>query len=708
MITYELDQNNIAILTLDNKDKDVNVINREFIEEIGSTIDKLESEDSLRGVIFMSAKDTFIAGADVELLFSMQTAEEIFAFVEEGKANMRRVENLDVPVVAALNGTALGGGLEFALCSHCRIAIDNDKIKFGLPEVTLGLMPGGDGITRLTRLIGLQEAFPFLMEGKQVTPKKALDVGIVNQLVQNRDELKTKAIEWVKNNPDVKQPWDSKGFRMPGGDPRHPQIAQMLAVAPAMLTKKTKGNYPAPEAIMSAAAEGALVDFDTASRIESRYFAKITSSSQAKNMINAFWFQLNEINSGNSRPKEVQKQETNNVGVLGAGLMGHGVAYVSAYAGMNVSLKEVSEEKAKAGKDRIDQLLSKRVKIGKMTDEKKDTILSKIQPTDNTEDLNVCDLIIEAVFENREIKKEALEETEKVISENTIFGSNTSTLPITSLAANSIRPSNFIGIHFFSPVHKMKLVEIIVGEKTSDQALAKAFDFVLKIRKIPIVVRDSRGFYTSRVFGTYVLEGMNLIAEGISPVLVESAGLLAGMAMGPLSAADEVNLGLAQQIRDQEIIDFEKQGMKPITQPGHGVLEKMVKELKRTGKAQGQGFYEYPDSKPKNIWTDITNHFPPTDYNPSFEEIKERIMFVQSLESSRCFHEGVLSSAADANIGSIFGWGFAPFKGGTLQFINDYGLSKFVTRCNHLSEQFGERFSPPAELVKMAEENKTY
>jgi 3-hydroxyacyl-CoA dehydrogenase/enoyl-CoA hydratase/3-hydroxybutyryl-CoA epimerase len=676
---------------------------------LAATLKHLNEEEALAGVIITSAKKTFLAGADIEMLSALEDPQTAFDGAEELKAGFRALETLGVPVVAALNGTALGGGLELALACHYRIAIENPKARFGFPEVTLGLIPGGGGVTRLTRMLGLQEAIPYMMEGKQINPAEGKAFGIIDELAEDEDEMIEKARAWILENPKAEQPWDRSGYRMPGGTPLHPKAGQMLAIAPAMLRKRTYGNYPAPEAIMSTAVEGALVDFDTASRIESRYLANMVTGKVAKNMINAFWFQLNEVKAGTSRPKDIDSIDTKKVGVLGAGMMGHGIAYVTAYAGIDVVLKDVSLKKAEAGKEKIDKLLQGQLSRRKISQEQKDEMLNRVLATESAEDLKSCDLIIESVFEDREVKAAATQEAEAQIDAAAVFSSNTSTLPISGLAERSSQPENFIGLHFFSPVHKMRLVEIIVGEQTSDYALAKAFDYVLKINKTPIVVNDSRGFYTSRVFGTYVNEGLALLGEGQHPRAIESAGLKAGMAVGPLTVSDEVSLELMMHIREQTRADLAAEGIEMPAHPASRVLDIMVGELGRKGKAHKAGFYEYPEGGKKYLWPDLREHFPLNGGEKlSQDAMIERIMFIQVLESARCYEEGVLRSVADANIGSIFGWGFAPFKGGTLQYINDYGVPEFIERSRDLALQYGGRFEPPELLVRMAERGEAF
>ncbi len=698
-IRYEKDEQNIVTLTLDMPGRNANVINEAFGEALAQTLAKLQAETDLAGVIITSAKKTFMAGADLEDLELFSEAEKVFQGSEALKAGFRQLETLGVPVVAALNGSALGGGYELALACHHRIALDSPQIKVGFPEVQLGLLPGGGGIVRLTRMIGLQASFPFLIESKQPKAQEAKTAGLIDDLAADQEQLMAKAKAWILANPKAKQPWDQPGYRMPGGNAQHPKVVQMLAIAPAMLRKQTYGNYPAPEAIMRTAVLGSTLDFDTASRLESRAFTEVATSQVARNMINAFWFQLNQINKGASRP-DLPPTETNKVGILGAGMMGHGIAYVTAWAGMDVVLKDVSLEKAEEGKAKIEALAQKGASRGRMKAEEKEALLSRIVATGDAADLQGCDLIIEAVFEDRNLKARVTAEAEAQIEETAVFASNTSTLPITGLAEASARPSNFIGLHFFSPVERMKLVEIIIGGQTSAETLAKAFDYVLKIRKTPIVVNDSRGFYTSRVFGTYVNEGMALLAEGQQPRAIETAGLQAGMPVGPLAVSDEVSLSLMVHIRQQTAKDLAAAGQPIPEHPAFAVVDKMV-AAGRSGKAHGAGFYEYPANGKKHLWPGLQEMFPGNGRLPQ-EEMIERMMFAQVLETVRCYEEEVMTSIADANIGSIFGWGFAPFKGGTLQYINDYGVTAFVERSRKLAQQYGKRFEPPQLLIDMA------
>lgn len=707
-IQFSRDEQNIVTVTFDHQGP-VNVIDQAFVRDFDACVSELTGDPAVKGVILTSLKDSFIAGADIDMLYGAEDAAQVFELTQAFKATLRKMETSGKPFVAALNGSALGGGIEVALACHYRVALNKPKAQFGFPEVTLGVLPAGGGVTRLTRMLGLQTALPYLVEGTRLHAQEALDAGWIDELADTREAMFEIARAWIAANPRPEQPWDKSGYRIPGGDPRRPAVmSQVLPIVPAMLTQKTHGNYPAPEAILSAAVEGAMVNFETATRIESRYFAKLLTGKTAKNMMHAFWYQLNEVRGGRSRPKQVARQETKEVGVLGAGFMGHGIAYVSALGGIDVVMKDVTRARADAGKEKIAALLEERVSRGKLNEQDKNKILARIRATDEPGDLAGCDLIVEAVYEDREVKAQVAAEAEAVLDTNAIFGSNTSTLPITSLAARSARPANFVGIHFFSPAHKMPLVEIIRGKETSDTAVAKAFDYVIKIGKTPIVVNDSRGFYTSRVFFTYVSEGMALLAEGQHPRAIESAGVKGGMAVGPLAVYDEVNLALIWHIREQTRKDYEAEGKTMPDDPSDRVVDFMVNTAKRTGKLQGAGFYEYPPEGKKYLWRELQTHFPPASQDLPQEEMIERMLFVQSLETVRCYQEGVLTSSADANIGSIFGWSFAPFTGGTLQFINAYGLDRFITRARELAAKYGARFEPPPLLMEMNERKETF
>ena len=701
-IQYEKNADNIVILTLDSPNQSANTMNADFRVALEDIVSKLQADAEISGIIFRSAKKTFFAGGDLDELIQAEPdhATTFFNMIEEMKAKLRYIETRGIPVVAALNGTALGGGWELALGCHHRIALNDAKAKFGLPEVTLGLLPGGGGVVRMVRLLGLQNAFPFLMEGKQFGVDKAKSLGLIHDTAENKQELLNKAIAWVKANPISQQPFDVKGYKIPGGDPKTPAVAQMLAIAPAMLRDKTKGCYPAPEAIMAAAVEGAQVDVDTALTIESRYFTYLATGQISKNMIGTFWHGLNAIKSGASRPKDIAKWKATKVGVLGAGMMGAGIAYVTASKGIQVVLKDVTLENAEKGKAYSQKLLDKKVSQGRLTAEKRDQVLSLITATANAADLQGCDLIIEAVFENPELKAKVTQEAESYLVNDGIIASNTSTLPITELAKASKDDSHFIGLHFFSPVDKMQLVEIIKGKNTSAETLAKAYDYVQQIGKTPIVVNDSRGFFTSHVFGTFVQEGLRLLAEGVHPAKIEMAALKAGMPVGPLAIQDEVSLTLFEHVANETRKALQAEGKDLPRSGADDVIETMIHQFQRKGKAAGTGFYDYPENGKKHLWDGLSHWKKDTEM--SEQEMIDRFLFVQSLDTLRCLEEGVLESVVDANVGSIFGIGFAPWTGGALQFLNQYGLEKALIRANTLEVKYGVRFKAPQLLIDKA------
>ena len=698
-IQYQKNEDNIVFLTFDSPNQSANTMNADFRTALDEVVAQLQTDEDIAGIIFRSAKKTFFAGGDLDELIQAtpEHATEFFNMIEEMKAKLRYIETLGIPVVAALNGTALGGGWEIALCAHHRIALNDPKSKFGLPEVTLGLLPGGGGIVRSVRLLGLQNSLPLLMEGKQFGVDKAVSLGLIHDVADSTDELLEKAIAWIKANPKSQQPFDVKGYKIPGGSPSTPAVAQMLAIAPAMLRDKTKGCYPAPEAIMSAAVEGAQVDVDTALTIESRYFTYLAIGQISKNMIGTFWHGLNANKSGASRPQGIERWKATKVGILGAGMMGAGIAYATASTGIPVVLKDISIEAAEKGKAYSQKLLDKKVAQGRLSAEKRDQVLSLIQTTASNADLAGCDLIIEAVFENPALKAQVTQEAEQYLASNGVMASNTSTLPITELAQASKNDQNFIGLHFFSPVDKMQLVEIIKGKNTSAETLAKAFDFVQQIGKLPIVVNDSRGFFTSRVFGTFVQEGLRLLAEGVHPARIEMAALKAGMPVGPLAIQDEVSLTLSEHVANERYKALEAQGQTITKSPADDVIHSMIHEFNRKGKVAGAGFYDYPADAKKQLWSGLSHW--KKDNDISEQEMIDRFLFVQALDTVRCLEEGVLESVVDANVGSIFGIGFAAWTGGAVQFLNQYGLARAVTRAKVLENKYGERFKAP-QLLK--------
>ncbi|GAB3896600.1 3-hydroxyacyl-CoA dehydrogenase NAD-binding domain-containing protein [Larkinella knui] len=714
MINYRIDRN-VAILSWNMTSSPMNVLNDDSIPAFEAALQRAYDDPEVKGIIITSEKNEFIAGADLKMILRNTDKDpaEMLKVSADLNRVFRAIETSGKPVVAAINGTALGGGYEACLACHHRIALDNPKAIIGLPEVTLGLLPGGGGTQRLPRMLGMEAALPLLLEGKRVSPKEARALGMIDDLAVSREELLEKAFAWINANPEPLQPWDERdrktgrivgkeNVKVPGGAVQSPVGARVFSAGTAMVMEKTRGNYPAPLAILSCVYEGLQVNIDRALVIEARYFVKVATTKVAKGLIQTMFLGLNEVNKGISRPKNSPPTEVRKVGVLGAGMMGSGIAYAAAIAGIEAVLKDVTVEAAEKGKNYSRTVLQKNIERGKGTPEKAEAALSLIKTTADAEDLRGCDLIIEAVFENRELKAQVTQEAEPMLAEAGVFASNTSTLPISGLAQASAKPENFIGLHFFSPVDKMQLVEVIVGKQTSDYALAFALDFVKKIRKTPIVVNDSRGFYTSRVFTTYTSEGMALLKEGVNPVLIENAGKNAGFPVGPLAVSDEVSLDLICKISGQSIED----GALDETDTAYQVAGKLV-ALGRLGKKSKAGFYAYPEGEKKHIWPGLQEIFPLADSQPSVEEVKKRLLYRQVLETVRCFEEGVIRTQLDADIGSILAWGFPSYTGGALSFVDYVGIANFVSEADRLADAYGDRFRPTQTLREMAEKGKS-
>src|SRR5215212_8570695 len=713
-IRWEKGADDIVVLTLDDPSGSANTMNAAYAESMAATLDRLEAEkDSIRGVVITSAKKTFFAGANLNdlRLVGPEQAADLAQALRTGKRQLRRLETLGKPVVAALNGTALGGGLEIALATHCRIAVDDPKIQFGFPEVQRGLLPGAGGIVRTVRMLGIVGALmSLLMQGQRVRPDKAKEIGIVDELVATREDLIAAAKKWIEANPYAQQPWDAdKKYKIPGGTPSTPSLAMNLPAFPSNLRKQIKGaNYPAPHHIMAAAVEGAQVDFDSAIEIEGRYFVDLATGQVSKNMIQAFFFDLQQVNGSRGRSADVETFRSKKVVVLGAGMMGAAIAYVCAKAGIEVVLKDVSQEAADRGKSYSARLVEKGVSRGKTTQEKGDALLALITATDDPSKAAGADLVIEAVFEDPAVKAKVFAEIEPHLADGGLLGSNTSTLPITQLAEGVSRPADFIGLHFFSPVDKMPLLEIIKGEQTSDETLWRALDVAQQIKKTPIVVNDSRGFFTSRVIGTFINEGISMLTEGIPAATIEQASSQAGYPAPVLQLSDELNMELMQKIRNASKAAVEAEGGDWTGHPAEQVIDKLVNELGRAGRVRGAGFYEYDESgKRTGLWKGLREQFPVVD-DPSsiaLRDLEERMLFAEAIESVKCLDEGVIETIADGNIGSILGIGFPGWSGGVFQYINGYegGVAGFVERARALASQYGERFEPPASLVEKAE-----
>ncbi len=706
MLNYSVDAEGIATVEFDYPDKAQNILNALSLGAYATTMQKALADPTVKGIVIASAKKDFIAGGDLAELSGATDPAAFHAAISQTHKLMRAIELGGKPVAAAINGTTLGGGLEIALGCHHRVAADNPKARFGFPEVTLGLLPGAGGTQRVPRLVGMQAAAPLLMEGKRIKAAEAQKLGLIHAVVEvgaERTAARTWVLDAVASGVKPLQPWDAKGFRIPGGGPATPNGMQMLMAANAMLREKTCDNYPAPKHILSCVYEGLSTNLDTGLAIEARYFTNLVMSPVSKNMIRSLFFGMNEANKLASRPTGVPPQKYTKIGMLGAGMMGAGIAMSTATAGIDIVLLDTTMEAAEKGKAYAAKQWGKQVAKGRMTQQAMDALLARIHPTADYADLKGCELVVEAVFEKREIKADVTRKTEAVIATDAIFASNTSTLPITGLAEASVRPANFIGLHFFSPAEKMPLVEIIVGKATSDATLARSMDYVRAIGKTPIVVNDSRGFYTSRVFGTYVSEGMALLEEGVPPALIDRAGLMAGMPVGPLALADEVSIELVHKIAQQTRADL---GSAYVERAADRVAAKMVADLGRLGRKSGAGFYDYPadgqQHATKRLWPGLSEQFPVKAGQLTLEEIIERLILVQSVETARCLEEKVLRAAIDADVGAILGWGYPPFRGGPIGWLHTLGAAQTVAALERLATKCGPRFAPPQILRDMA------
>jgi 3-hydroxyacyl-CoA dehydrogenase/enoyl-CoA hydratase/3-hydroxybutyryl-CoA epimerase len=714
---WDQDADGIVTLSWDVPGRSMNVLTTSAIAELAAVADKVANDASIKGLIITSGKTTgFCAGAALDEMEgntqstgTAKSPEEVMARAYQGvmafHTAFRKLETCGKSVAAAINGLALGGGLEVTLACHYRVVVDNPKIQLGLPEAKVGLLPGGGGTQRLPRLVGAMAALPLLLQGASVDPQKALGMKLVHAVVPAND-LIPNAKAWIKANPKAAQPWDAKDFKVPGGGPYSPGGSQTFTMGNSMLRKETYGNYPAQRFILSCVYEGLQVPIDAGLRIEARYFTKLMSLPESRNMIRSLFLSMQDLGKGARRPKSEAPTDVKTLGILGAGVMGGGIAYVSALAGIDVVLVDTTSEKAQGGKDHVAGILDKQIERGKSTPEKKAEVLARIHSTANFDDLKNIDFLVEAVFEDRAVKAEATKKACAVMKKGAVFGSNTSTLPITGLAEASDRPELFIGVHFFSPVDRMGLVEVIRGKQTSDRALAVAMDYVQKIKKTPIVVNDSRGFFTSRCFGTYTREGMAMLAEGIAPAMIENVGRMSGMPMGSLEVVDSVGIDTALKVGRQTRKDM---GINAVD-PSEDFLSWVVEKNNRLGRKNGKGFYDY-DAKGKRqrIWPELLSYNGgkwKTDED--VDVMKQRFLTIQALEAARCFEEGVITDPRDADVGAILGWGFAPFTGGPISYIDTVGTAAFVKRCNDFAAKYGDRFKPNQLLRDMAAKNETF
>ncbi|AZO26077.1 MULTISPECIES: 3-hydroxyacyl-CoA dehydrogenase NAD-binding domain-containing protein [unclassified Mesorhizobium] len=717
--TLDVDADGIALVTWDMPGRSMNVFTEEAMLELNAIVDKVAGDAAIKGAVITSGKDSFSGGADITMLQKMLATFAVEKEKDLEKATkalfdnagymtglFRKLETSGKPWVSAINGTCMGGAFEMSLACHGRVAADSDKVKMALPEVKIGIFPGAGGTQRVPRLTDQQQALQMLTSGQNLTPQKAKSMGLIHEIAEPKKLVET-AKAMIRNGLKPIAPWDEKGFKLPGGPIYSAAGANLWPPAIAILRRETYGNYPAAAAILKCVYEGLLVPFDTALRIEQRYFTEIMQTKEAAAMIRSLFMSLQELNKGARRPAGVPDTKFKKIGVLGAGFMGAGIAYVTAKAGIPVVLLDRDMESAEKGKAHSDSLMADQVKKGRAKPEEKDKLLSLITPTADYADLAGCDLVVEAVFEDSAVKKLATEKAEAVLKSSAIFASNTSTIPITALAKNSARPKNFVGIHFFSPVDKMMLVEIILGKKTGDKALATAIDFVRAIKKTPIVVNDTRGFYVNRCVLRYMSEAYKMLIEGVPAAMIENAAKAAGMPVGPLALTDETAIDLAQKIMKQTIKDL---GEKAVDPKQMALINTMVDTHGRFGRKNGKGFYDYP-AKPakKKLWPGLKDLYPQLKPEKvDYEELKERLLVTIALEAVRVMEEGIVTDPREADVGSILAFGFAPFTGGALSYIDGIGAKRFVKLAKALQKKYGAEFKAPKLLLDMAEKGETF
>lgn len=708
MIKYKKDLDNIVTLTIDMTGRQENIINHKMCVHWEPVIEHLQKEKKkgvLKGIIITSAKKNFLEGGDLGYLYETDQAEDVYQWTAVLSELYRALERPGVPVVAAINGNALGAGFEMTLACHHRIALDSSKLRLGHPEIAYGLMPGSGGIIRLLWLLGIVKTYSLLTTGRKYRPREALKVGIIDEVAPNQKAMLEQAKKWLLNTPEARRPWDRERGKIPGGTANHPDTIRLIQQLTAALSKTTYNNYPAHQAILDTLVEGSKVDFDTALKVENRHFTKLVLRPETRNMIKTFWYDYNAIKEGVNRPKGFGKFRPKEVGVIGAGRMGSGITFCCVKRGLKVILKDVSKPIAELGKTYTKDKLAIRASNNTITTEEEVTLLNNVTATEQPEKFENCDIVIEAVYENEMVKSKALKEAEQFLDEYALFATNTISIPITQLATASYRPENYVGLHFFYPVEDIPLVEIVRGEKTSEETIARAFDFVRTIRKIPIIVKDAWGFYVARVQNTYILEGVSLLQEGYPPALIENLGLQAGMPKGALASADDMSLNMILKYENQAAVHY---GSKYVAHPAVEALKKMSKELERTGRFKNKGFYQYQSDGQSSLWTELGEHFPVSQNDFNIQEIKERLLFVQVIEAIWCMQEKVVTSVPESNLGSIYGWGFPAFTGGVLQYVNSYGVKEFIARCDLLKKKYGPRFKVPSLLKKMEKEGRKF
>ena len=716
----ETDADGIALATWDSPGRSMNVVTPEVVAELATIADRIAADAAIKGAVFTSGKEGFSGGADLTMLKTAGDEYARLAKAEGEKAAMRafvdrvkqlsltfrRLETCGKPVAAAINGVCMGGGFELALACHYRIVAGDDRARVGLPEIKVGLFPGGGGTQRVARLMPTPDALQMLFKGDQIRPAAAKRMGLVHE-VAPPDQVVALAKAWAKANPNAKAPWDDPKFKLPSGKVFSPQGMMIWPPANAIYRRETYDNYPAAKAVLESVFEGLQLPMDLALAVESKYFANILLSREAAAMIRSLFLSMGELNKGARRPADVPPVKLKKIGVIGAGFMGAGIAYVSAAAGLEVVLIDRDQESADKGKAYSDKVMGSQIAKGRAKTAEKDALLARIHATADYAELKGCDFVIEAVFEDRAVKAEATKKAQAVLGPDVVFASNTSTLPIASLAETSLKPENFIGVHFFSPVEKMMLTEIIMGEKTDAKALATAMDYVRAIRKTPIVVNDCRGFYVNRCVGNYMVEAHSMVMEGVPPAMIENAAKMAGMPVGPLALNDEVGIDLSWKILQAAEKDLGPGAVDPAQKK---LIETLVVKDQRFGRKNGKGFYDYPANGPKSLWPGLAaivgKRLDPDGV--SVRDLKDRFLFTAALEAARCLFEGVVTDPREADVGSILGFGYAPYTGGTLSFIDGMGLKTFVQRAKELAAKYGPRFEPSGKLVEMAERGETF
>ncbi len=701
MIFYRKDTDNIATLILDMDGRDANVINNEIVSAFEPLLQHLVAEKErgeLQGVIITSGKQTFLESGDLEYLYSVTDPAELYEASLKLKSFFRGLEMPGVPVVAAINGDAQGTGFELALACHHRIVLDDPKIRLGHPEIKIGIIPSGGAIIRLMWLLGIEKAYPLLLEGRRHSPQEALKAGIIDDLAPTQKSMLEKAKAWLMANPNCRRPWDEPNGSIPGGTAHDPELSYRLRLATAKLSATTHDRYPAERAILEILAECSKVDFHTAYRLDSRYYAYLATSAVCKNMISTFWFDKQAIRKGLSRPKGYGRFRPRKIGVIGAGQMGSGIAFTCVRNGLQVVLKDVSKPIAEKGLAYIAQKIDEYIARGTFQAQERDLLLSRVMTTDQSADFKDCDLVIEAVFENKAVKQKVSREAEAYLDEYAITATNTLSIPVGQLAHEVQRPKNYVGIHFFSPAEKVAVVEVVRGPQTSAETVAKAFDFAAAIRKTPIIVKDVWGFFVARVQNTYILEGITMLQEGYPAALIENIGVQSGMPKGPLALADDLGLDIVLSYEQQAASHY---GSKYVQHPAATALEVMNKRLKRKGRQGKGGFYDYPEANSRQLWEDLAIHFPIAKTDFDRDKLQDRFLFVQILEAAWCLQEGVIASAAEANLASVYGWGFPGHTGGVIRFVYSYGKEAFLARCAAFQQRYGARFRAPLYIKQL-------